>query len=182
MMRTNEADILIVPGDSGSDPHHWLWRWERKLSTAKRVEIDEAANPAERRARLIAHAKAAKRPVVLVAHDCGVIVAVQAAPHLAGTVRGAFLVAPPDLEVPYVAESCRALAPVPRDPLPFPSFLVGSRTDPYCGFEFVQELAAAWRSFFVDAGTAGHIDNASGHGPWPEGLLLFSRLLKNIAA
>ena len=180
-MRAADADILMVPGpDAGAD--HWQTRWARKLSTAGRIDPPSrrAGNAEEWRASLIAQAKSARRPVVLVAHDIGVIVAVQAAAFLGGVVRGAFLVAPPDLELPYVPDEGRELGPVPRDPLPFPSFLVASRTDPYCSYAFAEELARDWRSLLIDAGDAGHLDAGSRHGPWPEGLLVFSRLLRNL--
>ena len=32
------------------------------------------------------------------------------------------------------------------------------------------------------AGNAGHINAASGHGPWPEGLLMFGELMKRLKA
>ena len=180
-MRAADADILMVPGIEAG-PDHWQTRWARKLSTAGRVDPPAGAadSPAEWRASLVARAKAARRPVVLVAHDLGVIVAVQTALFLDGVVRGAFLVAPPDLDIPYVPDEARALAPVPREPLPFPSFLVASRTDPYCSYAFAEELARDWRSLLIDAGDAGHLDAGSRHGPWPEGLLVFSRLLRNL--
>ena len=182
-MKAADADILMVPG-TGRGPDHWQTRWARKLSTARHVDppAGESFAAAEWRAGLIAQAKAARRPVVLVGHDIGAIVAVQAAPHLAEVVRGAFLVAPPDLDIPYVPREARGLAPMPRDPLPFPSFLVASRTDPYAGLPFAEELARDWRSLLIDAGDAGHIDAGSRHGPWPEGLLVFSRLLRNLAS
>jgi predicted alpha/beta hydrolase family esterase len=31
-----------------------------------------------------------------------------------------------------------------------------------------------------DAGESGHINIASGHGPWPEGLLQFGQFLKKL--
>jgi predicted alpha/beta hydrolase family esterase len=33
----------------------------------------------------------------------------------------------------------------------------------------LQEFAAAWGSRLELIGAAGHINGASGHGPWPEG-------------
>jgi predicted alpha/beta hydrolase family esterase len=41
-------------------------------------------------------------------------------------------------------------------------------------------FAAAWGATLIDAGDAGHLNPDSGHGPWPEGLLLFARLLGQI--
>jgi uncharacterized protein len=95
--------------------------------------------------------------------------------------RGAFLVAPPDVEeadlIPAVE---RSFAPVPRDPLPFPSLLVASRSDPYCAYARAEDLAFAWGSALLDAGEAGHINTASGYGPWPEGLMRFAGFLKRL--
>jgi predicted alpha/beta hydrolase family esterase len=181
-MRAADADILIVPGREAR-PDHWQFRWARKLSTAGLVDPPPKGrvDGGEWRASLVAHAKAARRPVVFVAHDIGVIVAVQAAAFLGGIVHGAFLVAPPDPDIPEVPDETRELGPVPRDRLPFPSFLVASRTDPFCSFEFAEQLARDWRSLLLDAGEAGHLNAGSRHGPWPEGLLVFSRLLRRLS-
>ena len=48
IMRTSECDILIVPGHENSGPDHWQTRWERQLSTARRVEQDELGRAAAR--------------------------------------------------------------------------------------------------------------------------------------
>ena len=42
------------------------------------------------------------------------------------------------------------------------------------------DMATAWGSELHFAGEAGHINLASGHGPWPEGLLMFTRLMQRI--
>jgi predicted alpha/beta hydrolase family esterase len=43
-------------------------------------------------------------------------------------------------------------------------------------------MATAWGSELHFAGDAGHINTASGHGPWPEGLLMFTRLMQRLKA
>ena len=183
-MRAADADILIVPGYQGSGPDHWQSRWERKLSTARRVKQAnwDSSDKDEWLNNLIASAKLGQLPVVLVAHGLGAVAAVHVAPFLSDVVRGAFLVAPPDLSCAAVPHACRSFAPTPRDPLPFPAFLVASRDDPFCRYDNAEGLAADWGALLVDAGAAGHLDSESGHGPWPEGLLLFSRLLRNLRA
>ena len=183
-MRTSDSDILFIPGLSGSGPDHWQTRWETKLSTARRVEQDDWEHPdaAAWPARIVEVVSATTRPVVVVAHSLGVIALVQAAPRLPeGLVRGAFLVGPADVEEPGLKpESLEAFAPIPRDPLPFPSVLVGSRTDPFCSYERAEDLAYAWGSVLVDAGEAGHINTESGFGPWPEGLMRFAGFLRQL--
>lgn len=183
-MKTSELDILIVPGLDGSGPDHWQTRWEAKLSTARRVEQDDWAN-AGRDAwtrRLLAEVEVSERPVVLVAHSLGVITVAQAAQYLPpGIVRGAFLVCPPDVERPDMPDGIDPdFAPVPRDPLPFPSLLVASRDDPFCSFARAEEFGFSWGSALVDAGEAGHLNPAGGFGPWPEGLMRFAGFLQRL--
>jgi predicted alpha/beta hydrolase family esterase len=174
----------MVPGYGDSGPDHWQSRWERKLSTARRVEQDDWEHPRREawRARLIEAVAGSRRPVVLVAHGLGVIAVVHAAASLPrGLVRGAFLVAPADVEEGELPEPFdRFFAPLPRDPLPFPSLLVASRSDPCCTYARADDLAFAWGSALLDAGEAGHINTASGYGPWPEGLMRFAGFLKRL--
>ncbi|MGY6283237.1 RBBP9/YdeN family alpha/beta hydrolase [Methylorubrum extorquens] len=180
-MKTADCDILILPGYAGSEEEHWQARWAARLKTARIVAQDDwhRPDPEAWRARVAEAVAAATRPVILIAHSLGVVAAVEAAPRFPeGVVRGALLVAFPDIEVGAdLPESVRAFAPVPRDPLPFPSLLVASRTDPHCTYERAEDYAYAWGSALVDAGEAGHINVASGHGPWPEGLMRLAGFL-----
>ncbi|MFF8800506.1 MULTISPECIES: RBBP9/YdeN family alpha/beta hydrolase [unclassified Methylobacterium] len=180
-MKTADCDILILPGYAGSEEEHWQARWASRLKTARIVAQDDwhQPDPEAWRTRIAEAVAAANRPVILIAHSLGVVAAVEAAPRFPeGVVRGALLVAFPDIEAGAdLPESVRAFAPVPRDPLPFPSLLVASRTDPHCTYERAEDYAYAWGSALVDAGEAGHINVASGHGPWPEGLMRLAGFL-----
>ena len=182
-MRAAEADILIIPGYKGSPEDHWESRWERKLSTARRVSQSEWTKPVlEDWTRSVADAvNAATRPVILVAHSLGVAAAVQAVPKFEKSVAGAFFVAPPDVADETIRpKHLRTFGPYPRDPLPFPSLVVASRNDLFSSFEAAEDIAGAWGSLFVDAGEIGHINAESGHGPWPEGLLTFGRFMSRL--
>lgn len=183
-MRTADVDILIIPGWSGSGPDHWQSRWEAKLSTARRVEQADWYKPdrAEWAANIAAAVAAAARPVILVAHSAGNSSVAHVASSLPpGKVAGAFLVAPASERALHAipglpADFCRHS----REKLPFRSVLASSSTDPYCTVDEAQELAGAWGSEFSDAGDAGHINSASGHGPWPEGLMRFAGFLRSL--
>ena len=183
-MRTSDADILIVPGLGGSGSDHWQTRWEQKLSTARRVEQADWGRPVrESWVRALAEeVRASTRPVILIAHSLGVATVAHAAPLLLnGAVKGAFLVGLPDVERPDMPpEIDPAFNPLPRDPLPFPSLLVASRTDPYCSYERAEDFGYAWGSATIDAGEAGHLNTESGFGPWPEGLMRFAGFLKQL--
>ncbi|MGU3538199.1 RBBP9/YdeN family alpha/beta hydrolase [Methylobacterium sp. A54F] len=183
-MKTADCDILIVPGLAGSGEEHWQARWASRLATARIVEQDDwhAPEPGAWRGRIAEAVRGATRPVILIAHSLGVVACVEAVPDFPpGVVRGALFVALPDVEeTPNLPDSTRAFAPIPRDPLPFPSLLVASRTDPYCAYERADDFAHAWGSALVDAGESGHINVASGHGPWPEGLMRLAGFLKTL--
>jgi len=182
-MKLADADILIVPGLGNSGPTHWQRRWGDRFRTAHFVEQAEWDRPKLEPwvATIERSIMMATRPVVVVAHSLGVLAVVHAAQRLKDTkVRGAFLVAPPDLEGGTAPPETMAFAGVPEDPLPFPSMLVASTNDPYCSIERSAEFAIAWACDFHVAGDAGHINAASGHGPWPEGLLMFTRLMQRL--
>lgn len=182
-MRTSDSDILVVPGLGGSGPNHWQTRWQEKLSTARRVEQDdwEAPDRESWTGRIVAAVQAARRPTLIVAHSLGVVAVAHAAPRLPmGVVRGAFLVAAPDVEAPGQPAEVRPFAPLPRDPLPFPSLLIASRNDPFSTFERAEDLSYSWGSALVDAGDSGHLNSESGHGPWPEGLMRLAGFLKRL--
>ena len=174
---------LIVPGWSDSGPDHWQSHWQRTLATASRVEMPDWFNP-KRDAWVTTLDQAireAPEPPVLVAHSLGCIAVVHWAQRATGRVRGAFLVSPPDFEGPNIPPEAKPFAP-PTDPLPFPSMVVASTTDPLVSVDRAQGFAADWGSDFKLAGDAGHINAASGHGPWPEGLLMFAALMKRLRA
>jgi predicted alpha/beta hydrolase family esterase len=182
-MRTSDTDLLIIPGLGGSGPEHWQTRWEQKLSTARRVEQRDWDRPQrdEWTAAIIAAVEGATRPVVLVAHSLGVIAAMHASRDTAPWVKGAFLVAAPSEErLADVADADPAFRPYARQKLPFPSVLVASRDDPYSSLAESEALARQWGAQLLDAGSAGHLNAESGHGPWPEGLLQFAAFMKRL--
>ncbi|MBI0178161.1 RBBP9/YdeN family alpha/beta hydrolase [Bartonella apis] len=182
-MKANQVDILIIPGYQGSGRDHWQTRWEQKLSTAHRVEQAEWSKPVREdwTRELIKEVEAAEKPVVIVAHSLGVPTFILSVSFLGKKVRGAFLVAPPDVSNPDIRpKHLMTFGPYPRDRLPFPSIVIASRNDEYCEFSVAKKIAEDWGSLFIDAGEAGHINAASGYGPWPEGLMVFSHFLAKL--
>lgn len=185
-MRTQDADIFIIPGLGNSGPDHWQSRWEAKLSSARRVVQADWEHPevGDWTGRIAEAVGAATKPVILIAHSLGVIAAVHAVQNLAGQegdgkIAGGFFVAPPSERV--IAEHAAIdprFAPVPTAPLRFPSVLVASRDDPFSTYAEAEDMAYAWGAALADAGFSGHINMASGHGPWPEGLLRLAGFLK----
>ena len=183
-MRTADVDILIVPGLAGGTPDHWYSRWEQKLPTARRVAQEDWHHPdlARWTDQLVAAVETASKPTVLVAHSLGVITVAHAADVIAERVVGAFLVAPPSAAVLRTIEAIDPnFAEWPKSPLPFPAVLVASRDDPYAAYADSEALAKTWGVELVDAGASGHLNDESGHGPWPEGLMRFAGFMKNLS-
>jgi predicted alpha/beta hydrolase family esterase len=118
---------------------------------------------------------------VLVAHSLGCLAvawwAQEASAARLSKIRGAMLVAPPDVDRPGVHPLLQPFAPAPLATLPFPSLLVASRNDGYADFARLAWLAAAWGSRLADVGPCGHINAESGLGDWPQGLDLLERLI-----
>jgi uncharacterized protein len=182
-MKTAEADILIIPGYTNAGPEHWQSRWQAKLATARRVEQAEWAKPVrdDWTANVAAAVNACTRPVVLVAHSLGVATALQAIPQFRKPIAGAFLVAPADVANEAIRpRHLLTFGPYPSGPLPFPSMVVASRNDEFCPFETAYGHALDWGSVFLDAGLSGHINAESGHGPWPEGIMVFARFMAGL--
>lgn len=191
-MKTSDVDILIVPGWLDSGPDHWQSRWERNLKTARRIVQDDwlAPDRVVWVGNILAAIREASRPVVLVAHSLGVIAVAYAAQAVdAEKVAGAFLVAPADVDnsASWPANQGHAwpadsfgFAPVPLQPLGFPALVLAASDDPYCAQDRAMAFADAWGANFVDVGPAGHIADASGHGPWPDGLLRFGKFLADL--
>lgn len=167
------ARTLIIPGVNGSGSGHWQRWWLANDPEAHLVRQDEWDRPRFHAWHSTLRREIAAAPgSLLVAHSLGCLLV----PHLGsegGNVAGALLVAPADVEDgTWTQPNLAAFGPVPLRSLPFPSIVVASRNDPYVSFSRAREFAEAWGSRLVDAGFAGHINAASGHGPWPEGLEL----------
>lgn len=186
-MKIGDADILILPGLGGgrSSPDYWYLRWRERMATARVVEQEnwDDPEPSDWIIGLNREIARCRRPIVLVAHSAGALVVATAFcdTTLKGNIAGAFLVAPADpvrgsVETPAL----RPFKPTPTGPLPFPSMLIASRDDPWCDWDAAAGMALDWGCELADAGNAGHIDAESGHGPWPEGMVMFARMMSRL--
>ena len=187
-MKSSETDILIIPGYEGSGPVHWQSRMVGKLSTARIVDQPDwlHSSQAVALAQIVKAVEQATRPVVFVAHSLGNILVAQAVPQLtkAGlidSVKGAYMVSVPAARaLSELADVDPAFGDIPRETLPFRSVLVASSNDPFATMEEAADISAAWGSQLIEAGEQGHINTASGHGPWPEGMMSFAGFLSRL--
>jgi predicted alpha/beta hydrolase family esterase len=179
---TPAASVLILPGLGNSGPEHWQSHWERRDPSCRRVSQKEwdAPNCPDWVACLDEIIGGQASPVVLAAHSsaCALVAhwaATAATRHLA-RVRGALLVAPSDPDNPNYPVGPMGFGPVPTAKLPFSSIVVASNDDRYIAEKQARLFADAWGSQFVLLTHAGHINAASGYGPWDEGYALLDSL------
>jgi len=178
------ARHLLVPGRGIPRPEHWLRRWA-DAHPDYRWAPPPPGPPfilADRVAALHAAVTADDEPAVLIAHSAGCLTTVAWAARHAGPVQGALLVTPPYLDPQWTPgpddppDYGQAFGAVPRERLPFRTTLVASRTDPYTTYAQFEQYAEDWGAELFDAGDAGHIETASGYGPWPDGERLVAAL------
>ena len=185
-MASQTTHYLILPGWQGSPDDHWQSHWQRSLPNASRVEQADWHNPDPHSwvAALERQVAAARSPLILVAHSLGCITvarwAAQAPLASLRKVRGALLVAPADVERSGCPEPLRNFAPIPRQPLPFASLLIGSDNDTAASAARAVEMGHAWGSETTILAGAGHINVASGHRRWEQGFASLYRLQSRI--
>ena len=178
---------LLIPGLNGSGRDHWQALWATARADRELVELGCWSLPDRSLwlSRLDRAVGLARQPVVFVAHSLGCHVvawwAAGASAAQIGKVRGAMLVAPPDLGGADLMEPLRPFAPPPLDRLPFRSLLVASHDDPYAQFDASARLAHAWGAELVDVGRKGHVNAQSCLGMWAEGQRLLDDLLLSCA-
>ena len=174
---------LLVPGKAVPLPEHWMCRWARDRPGYRWAPYPPGPPfvLADRVAALHAEITADDEPAVLIAHSGGCLAAVAWAVRHTGPVAGALLVAPPDVLLVAPPDVDREGWAPPRDRLPFQTIVVASRSDPHATYAWTRERAADWGADLVDAGDAGHINTASGYGPWPGGEELIARLDRLVA-
>ena len=179
------ATVLIVPGLRDHVEQHWQTLLAERLPRVATVPpMGRDDLDCETRVAAIEHAaQAIQGPLVIVAHSGGVVMVAHWARRTQRAVTGALLATPPDFDRPLPAgyptlEALRAggWLPVPRERLPFRSIVAASRNDPLAQFARVGEFAHAWGSELVDLGLVGHLNPASGFGPWDAAESLIRRL------
>lgn len=166
---------LIVPGLDGSPAPHWQHWWAATEPSALMVDLTAPDRPVPEAWEADLAGMILRHPdCVLVGHSLGTVLVARVLskwPQL--RVRAALLVAPAEtLGAPRIGQ----FGAIAETVLPVPTKVVFSRNDPWMRSERAVQLAGAWGADTVDLGNAGHINVASGHGPWPIGKLLAKEL------
>ena len=172
-MNDDSVRVLLLPGWLDSGPGHWQTRWEQAHGFTRVQQADWLwPRRGDWMAQLEEAVLADPRPVLLAAHSlgCHLVAAWAAHSQHRQRVKGALLVAPPDLARPDLPPQLSPWHPTLRQPLPFPSLLVYSDDDPFSDPPASRQLAHDWAVPTWALGARGHINAESGLGDWPEGL------------
>jgi uncharacterized protein len=173
-------NYFIIPGHGDSGQEHWQTYFEKTSNQFRRIVQSDYETPDC--ADWIATIDAAisefdPSTVVLIGHSLGCATIAHWAKKYKRQIKGAFLVAPSDIEDPkYVDFPVTGFAPIPLEKLPFKSIVVASNDDIWVSISRAIYFANAWGSELINIGNAGHINAAAGFGEWKEGLELLKKL------
>lgn len=173
------TNYLIIPGLGNSGPQHWQTYFEQSGDNFYRVNQKEWDAPVcsewvEAMDREISTFDPST--VILIGHSSGSIAIAHWATKYNKKIKGALIVAPSDPEAPQYIFPAIGFAPVPTQKINFKTIVVASSNDQWVSLERAKEFANNWGSDFINIGEAGHINTASGHYRWDEGLAILKTL------
>ncbi len=175
------TQYFIIPGLGNSGPEHWQSYFERSGSHFIRVNQQEWDAPScEDWINTLDHTLSQYdlSNAVLIGHSLGCLTIVHWANRFKKKIKGALLVAPSDPEADVYTFPAKGFIPVPLNVLPFDSIVVASANDVWVTIERAEYFAESWGSEFINIGDAGHINVASGHTNWTEGLKFLEKFGK----
>ena len=169
---------VIVPGVGGSEHQHWQSWLQRQLVSSSRVQQKNWDRPvlAEWIEQFVKTVKAAQGSVQIVAHSFGCLTSVAALaehPELQGKVKNLVLVAPANPsrfgEAGFARHSLTDYKEYFHQlRIQVPTTLLISENDPWLGYVDALQLAKSWQLTPINLGAVGHINVASGFGPFPD--------------
>ncbi len=172
-------NYFIVPGLGNSGPEHWQTFFENSADNFKRIQQQEWDAPVcSDWIAAIDKAIEGYDPatIILIGHSLGCVTIAHWASKYKKIIKGALLVAPSDIENPVYTFPATGFAPIPLDKINFKTIVVASTDDPWVSLTRATQFANSWGSRLVNIGKAGHINAASGHWQWNEGLAILKTL------
>lgn len=169
---------VIVPGVAGSEHAHWQSWLERQLMSCSRVQQNNWNHPVlnEWIAQFVKTVAPLTTDLQIVAHSFGCLTTVAALaqhPELQAKIKNLVLVAPANParfgEQGFARDSKNDYANYFQQlNIKVPTQMLISENDPWLAFEDAQHLARAWNLQPINLGAVGHINVASGFGPFPQ--------------
>lgn len=184
---------VIVPGVGGSEHDHWQSWLQRQLKSCSRVQQQDWNKPVlhEWIEQFFKTVQSIQEPIQIVAHSFGCLTTVAALaqhPELNQKIKNLVLVAPANParfgDAGFARDSQNNYQQYFHQlKLQVPTQMIISENDPWLNFQDALQLAKAWKIKPKNLGQVGHINVASGFGPFPEiyDFLISENVLKNIS-
>lgn len=184
---------VIVPGVGGSEHDHWQSWLQRQLKSCSRVQQQDWNKPVLHKwvEQFVKTVQSIQEPIQIVAHSFGCLTTVAALaqhPELNQNIKNLVLVAPANParfgDAGFARESQNDYQQYFHQlKLQVPTQMIISENDPWLNFQDALQLAKAWKIRPKNLGQVGHINVASGFGPFPEiyDFLISENVLKNIS-
>lgn len=184
---------VIVPGVGGSEHDHWQSWLQRQLKSCSRVQQQDWNKPVLHTwvEQFVKTVQAIQEPIQIVAHSFGCLTTVAALaqhPELNQKIKNLVLVAPANParfgDAGFARDSQNDYQQYFHQlKLQVPTQMIISENDPWLNFQDALQLAKAWKIRPKNLGQVGHINVASGFGPFPEiyDFLISENVLKNIS-
>lgn len=184
---------VIVPGVGGSEHDHWQSWLQRQLKSCSRVQQQDWNKPVLHTwvEQFVKTVQAIQEPIQIVAHSFGCLTTVAALaqhPELNQNIKNLVLVAPANParfgDAGFARESQNDYQQYFHQlKLQVPTQMIISENDPWLNFQDALQLAKTWKIRPKNLGQVGHINVASGFGPFPEiyDFLISENVLKNIS-
>jgi predicted alpha/beta hydrolase family esterase len=172
-------NYFIVPGLGNSGPQHWQTWFEQSGHNFHRIQQKEWNEPVC--ADWISNIDSALAgedlsKVILIGHSLGCASIAHWAKKYGRIIKAAMLVAPSDVESLKYDFPVTGFSPMPTDKINFKTIVVASSDDQWVTAERAAYFASNWNSELISIGNAGHINAASGHYEWKEGLDILKSL------
>lgn len=178
---TSPISYFILPGYGNSGEDHWQSYFEKTLPNCSRIEQKSWEEPlCEDWVEAIEQAlqKVSHENIVLISHSLGGIALAHWADRFPRKILGAMIVAPPDIENPYMDLGLQSFTPIPLQKFPFRSIVVASTDDHWATVDRSTYFANSWGSELRFIENAGHINANSGFGSWDEGMAMLEGFLR----
>jgi len=169
---------VIVPGIGGSEESHWQSWLQRQLMSCSRVEQQHWQQPVLQQwiTQFVQSIVPIQTDLQIIAHSFGCLTTVAALaqhPQLNQKVKHLILVAPANprrfAENDFADDQQLNLDDYFQQlDLAVPTTLLMSENDPWLNPQDGKRLAQAWQLEPINLGQVGHVNTASGFGPFPE--------------
>lgn len=169
---------VIVPGVAGSEAQHWQTWLENQLPRCSRVQQNDWNHPVlhEWVQQFVNTVVPLQAPLQIVAHSFGCLTTMAALhmfPELNAKIQHVVLVAPANPtrfgDNGFARDSLNHYADFFHNISPqAPTSMLISENDPWLQFDDAKQLAKSWQIKPVNLGQVGHINVASGFGPFPQ--------------